>query len=117
MFADEIVAVSWWLLTNEVVTEVPSQTTTELLLKLSPFTVREKLPPPAVALFGESEDTPGDDGHEEQEMAGSKKISGTAKSANIFIAAIIAAIITAVGVHRNFANLIRQPIRINSIRV
>ncbi len=33
MFVDEMVAVSWLLLTNDVVREVPFQTTTALLLK------------------------------------------------------------------------------------
>ena len=66
-----IAAVSCLLLTNDVVRDVPFHTTTALLSKLLPFTVRVIPLPPTVALVGESEATDGVDGHEEQEMAGS----------------------------------------------
>jgi hypothetical protein len=53
------------LLTNDVVRDVPFHTTTALLSKLLPFTVRVKPLSPTVALVGESEATDGVDGHEE----------------------------------------------------
>ena len=79
-----IVTVSCLLLTNDVVRDVPFHTTTELLLKLPPFTVRTKPAPPAVALLGESELTDGVDG-QEQETAGSKKIANAPKRGRPFI--------------------------------
>jgi hypothetical protein len=66
---------------------VPFHTTTELLLKLPPFTVRTKPAPPAVALLGESELTDGVDG-QEQETTGSRKIANAPKRADFFIVAI-----------------------------
>ena len=82
----EIVAVSWLPLTKDVVRDEPFQTTTELLLKLPPFTVSENPAAPAVALFGEIEATEGVDGQPPQETAGSSKIADAPKSADIFIA-------------------------------
>ncbi len=79
-----IITVSCLLLTNDVVRDAPFQTTTELLLKLLPFTVRTKPAPPAVALFGESELTEGVDG-QEQETTGSKKIANAPKRGRPFI--------------------------------
>ncbi len=79
-----IVTVSCLLLTTDVVRDVPFHTTTELLLKLPPFTVRTKPAPPAVALLGESELTEGVDG-QEQETAGSKKIANAPKRGRPFI--------------------------------
>lgn len=64
-----IVAVSCLLLTNDVVRDVPFHTTTALLSKLLPFTVRVRPLPLAVVLVGESEVTDGVEGQEEQEMA------------------------------------------------
>jgi hypothetical protein len=72
------------LLTNDVVRDVPFHTTTELLLKLPPFTVRTKPAPPAVALFGESELIEGVDG-QEQATEGSKKIANAPKRGRPFI--------------------------------
>lgn len=72
------------LLTNDVVSDVPFHTTTELLLKLPPFTVRTKPAPPAVALLGESELTDGVDG-QEQETTGSRKIANAPKRGRPFI--------------------------------
>lgn len=74
-----IVAVSCLLLTNDEVRGVPFHTTTELLLKLPPFTVRTRPDPPAATLLGESEDTDGVDGHEEQETAGSRRMANAPK--------------------------------------
>jgi len=84
-----IVAVSCLLLTNDVVTDVPFHTTTELLSKFLPFTVRTKPLPPTVALLGESEATDGVDG-QEQETAGSRKIANAPKTkrGDFFIVAI-----------------------------
>lgn len=50
-----ICAVSWFALTNVVVRLLPPHCTTEVLMKLLPFTVRVKAPEPALALFGERE--------------------------------------------------------------
>jgi hypothetical protein len=72
MFVDGIVAMSCVLLTNDVDKVAPSHVATELPLKLWPFTVRVKPAPPAVALFGEIEDTDGVDG---QETIGGKNIA------------------------------------------
>jgi hypothetical protein len=81
--------VSCFPLTNDVVTDVPFHTTTELLAKLLPFTVRTKPSPPAVALLGEIELTDGADG-QEQETAGSRKIANAPKRkrSDFFIVAI-----------------------------
>jgi hypothetical protein len=79
-----IVVVSWWPLTNDVVWAVPFHTTTELLLKLPPFTVRTKPAPPAVAVLGESELTDGVEG-QEQETAGSRKINNAPKRGDFLI--------------------------------
>ena len=86
----EIVAVSWLLLTNDVVSDAPFHTTTELLLKSWPFTVRTNPAPPAVALLGEIEVTDGVDG-QEQETTGSKKIANALKVSELFIVDIGAA--------------------------
>ena len=83
-----IVAVSCLLLTNDVVTDVPFHTTTALLSKFLPSTVRVKPLPPTVALVGESEVTDGVDGQEEQETAESRKIANAAKRGDFFIVAI-----------------------------
>jgi hypothetical protein len=83
---DEIAAVSWLLLTNDVVRGEPFQTTTALLLKLLPVTVSENPAPPAVALLGEIELIEGVDGQLPQETTGSNKIANAPKSADIFIA-------------------------------
>ncbi len=90
MSVEGIVAMSCVLLTNDVVKVAPSHVATELLLKLWPFTVSVKSAPPAVALLGESEDTDGVDGQEEQETAGSRKIANTPKRkrGDFFIVAI-----------------------------
>jgi len=90
MFVDETPAVSWLPLTNDVVRDEPFQTTTELLLKLPPSTVRTNPDPPAVALLGEIEVTDGVAGHPPQETTGSNKIANPPKSADI---------VTAIGVH------------------
>jgi len=84
-----IVAVSCLLLRNDVVRDVPFHTTTALLAKLLPSTVRTKPLPPAVALLGESELTDGVDG-QEQETAGSRKIANAPKRkrGDFFIVAI-----------------------------
>lgn len=84
--AAEIEAVSWLLLTNDVVRGEPSQTTTALLLKLPPFMVRTNPSPPAAALLGEIELTEGVAGHPPQETAGSSKIANVPKIADTFIA-------------------------------
>ena len=86
MFVDEISAVTWLPLTNDVVSGAPFQTTTELLLKLPPFTVKTNPVPPAVALLGEIEVTEGVAGQPPQETTGSKQIANAPKSADIFIA-------------------------------
>jgi hypothetical protein len=78
-----IAAVSWWPLTNDVVSDVPSHTAIEPLLKLLPFMVRTKPAPPAVALLGESEDIDGVDGQEEQETAESKNIANIPKRSDL----------------------------------
>jgi hypothetical protein len=78
--------VSWLLLTNDVVWGEPSQTTTALLLKLPPFTVRTNPAPPAVALLGEIELTEGVAGQPPQETTGSNKIANAPRSADTFIA-------------------------------
>ncbi len=83
---DEIVTVSWLLLTNDVVRGEPFQTTTALLLKSPPFTVSENPGAPAVALLGEIEVTEGVAGQPPQETTGSNKIANAPKSADIFIA-------------------------------
>lgn len=67
MFVDETSAVSWLPLTNDVVRDEPFQTTTELLLKLPPFTVKTNPAPPAAVLLGEIEVTDGVAGHPPQE--------------------------------------------------
>lgn len=85
MFDAGIVAVSWWLLTNEGVTDEPFHTNTELLVKLPPFTVRTKSGPPAVALFGESELIDGVEG-QEQETRKSRQIANAAKRGDLFVA-------------------------------
>ena len=82
----EIAAVSWLLLTNDVVRGEPFQTTTASLLKLLPFTVSENPAAPAVALFGEIEVTDGVAGQPPQETAVSDEIANAPKSADIFIA-------------------------------
>jgi hypothetical protein len=87
---DEIAAVSWLLLTNDVVCATPSQTTTELVAKLPPFTVRANPSPPAVALVGEIEVTEGVDGHPPQETTVSNKIANAPESVDSF---------TAIGMH------------------
>ena len=74
-------------LTNAVVWAVPFHTTTELLLKLPPFTVRTKPDPPAAALLGESELTDGVDG-QEQATAGSRKIANAPKRGGFFLIAM-----------------------------
>jgi hypothetical protein len=86
MFVDEISAVTWLPLTNDVVRGAPFQTTTELLLKLPPFTVKTNPAPPAVALLGEIEVTDGVAGQPPHETNGSNKIANAVKSADIFIA-------------------------------
>lgn len=83
----EIAAVSWLLLTNDVVRGEPFQTTTALLLKSLPFTVSENPAAPALALLGEIEVIEGVAGQPPQETAGSKKIANAPESANILIAA------------------------------
>ena len=70
-----------------MVRDVPFHTTTALLSKFLPFTVRVKPLPPTVALFGESELTDGVDG-QEQAMAGSRKIANAPKRADFFIVAM-----------------------------
>jgi hypothetical protein len=80
------VVVSWWPLTYVVVAAVPFHVTTEVLLKLLPFTVKTKPAPPAAALLGEIELTDGVDG-QEHEMAGSRKNANAHKSANFLIVA------------------------------
>jgi hypothetical protein len=86
------VAVSCLLVTNDDVKVVPFHTTTELLLKLPPFTVRVKPAPPAVALVGEIELSDGVDG-QEQETEGSRKSVNAPKRDNRFI------VIVAIRVH------------------
>jgi hypothetical protein len=86
MFVDETSAVSWLLLTNDVARAEPFQTTTALLLKLPPFTVKTNPAPPAVALFGEIEVTDGVAGQPPHETNGSNKTANAAKSADIFMA-------------------------------
>jgi hypothetical protein len=86
-----ITAVSWLPLTNDVVEAVPFHTTTELLLKFLPFTVRTKPAPPTVALFGEIEVIDGVDGHE-QERPGSKTSANAPKRGNLFVSAILVTI-------------------------
>lgn len=86
MFDEETVAVSWLLLTNEVARAEPFQTTTALLLKLPPLTVKVNPTPPAVALLGEIELIDGVGGQPPQETIGSNEIANTAKSADIFVA-------------------------------
>jgi hypothetical protein len=81
--------VSCLLLTNDVVTDVPFHVTTELLLKLLPFTVRTKPSPPAVAVLGESELTEGVDG-QEQQTAGSRKSANAPKRSDFLVVAISA---------------------------
>lgn len=83
---EEIAAVSWLRLTNDVVRGEPFQTTTALLLKLLPFTVNENPAAPAVALLGEIEVTEGVAGQPPQEMTGSNKIANAPKSADILVA-------------------------------
>jgi hypothetical protein len=78
-----IEAVSWLPLTNDDVTDTPFHTTTELLSKFLPFTVRTKPAPPTVALLGESELTDGVAG-QEQAMAGSRKIANAPKKRGDF---------------------------------
>jgi len=82
----EIAALSWLLLTNDVVKAEPFQTTTALLLKLPPFTISENPAAPAVALLGEIELIEGFGGQPPQETTGSNKIASAAKSADIRIA-------------------------------
>jgi hypothetical protein len=81
-------AISWLLLTNDVVRGEPFQTTTASLLKLPPFTVRENPSAPALALLGEIEPIEGVAGQPPQETAGSNKIANAPKSADILIGAI-----------------------------
>jgi hypothetical protein len=88
---------------------VPFQTTTELLLKLPPFTLRANPPAPAIALLGEIEVTAGVAGQPPQETTGSNKIANAPKIADIFIVAI--------GVHRHLASFGTPSTKINSIRV
>jgi hypothetical protein len=83
-----IVAVSWLLLTNDMVREVPFQTTNELLLKFLPLTVRTNPAPPAVALFGEIEVIDGVDGHE-QEIRESPKSTSALKTSAFFLPAVV----------------------------
>lgn len=92
MFDAGIVAVSWWLLTNDDVMDVPFHTNTELLLKLPPFTVKTKSPPPAVALFGEIELIDGVDG-QEQETSESRQIANAHKRGDFFIVVAIRVLI------------------------
>jgi hypothetical protein len=82
----EIAAVSWLLLTYDVVRGEPFQTTTALPLKSPPFTVSENPAAPAVALLGEIEVTEGVAGQPPQETTGSNKIVNAPKSTDIFIA-------------------------------
>jgi hypothetical protein len=86
MFVEKTSAVSWLPLTNDVVRGEPFQTTTALLLKSLPFTVRTNPTAPAVALLGEIEVIEGVAGQPPQEAAGSNKIANAPKSDNIFIA-------------------------------
>ena len=83
---DEIVAVSWLLLTYDVVRDEPFQTTTALLLKSLPFTVSENPTAPAVVLLGEIEVTEGVGGQPPQETTGRNKIANAPKSADSFVA-------------------------------
>jgi hypothetical protein len=85
MFVEKTSAVSWLPLTNDVVSGEPFQTTTELLLKLPPFTVKTNPAPQAVALVGEIEVTDGVAGQPPHETKGSNKI--------------VSAAIIAIGVH------------------
>jgi hypothetical protein len=80
-------AISWLLLTNDVIRGEPFQTTTALLLKSLPFTISENPAAPALALFGEIEAIEGVAGQPPQEMAGRNIIANAPKSADIFIAA------------------------------
>jgi hypothetical protein len=82
---EEIAAVSWLLLTNDVVWGEPFQTTTALLLKLPPFTVKTNPAPPVVALLGEIELTDGVAGQPPHEKSGSNKIANVAKIVNALI--------------------------------
>lgn len=82
MFDDGIVAVSWWLLTNDDVRGVPFHTNTELVPKLPPFTVRTKSGPPAVALLGEIELIDGVEG-QEQETRESRQIVNAGKTSKV----------------------------------
>jgi hypothetical protein len=82
-----MIAVSWLLLTNDVVRGEPFQTTTALLLKSLPFKARTNPAAPAVALVGEIEVIEGVAGQALQEMRGSNKIAKAPKSAHILIAA------------------------------
>jgi hypothetical protein len=82
----EIATVSWLLLTNDVVSGEPFQTTTALLLKLPPFTLSDNPGSPAVALLGEIEVIDGFAGQPPQDTTGSNKIARAPKSADIFIA-------------------------------
>jgi hypothetical protein len=95
-----IVTVSCLLLTSDIVRDVPFHTTTELLPKLPPFTVRMKPGPPAVALVGEIEVIDGVDG-QEQETTGSRKIANAPRRGDFFIVAIVAIIIVAIGANRS----------------
>jgi hypothetical protein len=83
-------AVSWLLLTNEVVSGEPFQTATALLLKSFPFKVRTNSAAPTVALVGEIEVIEGVAGQALQETRGSNKSDRAPESANIPIAAISA---------------------------
>ncbi len=80
-------AVSCLLLTNDVVKEAPFHTTTALLSKFPPLTVRTNPPPPAEALFGESEFSDGVEG-QEHETAGKKKIANTPERRRCFFVVI-----------------------------
>jgi hypothetical protein len=91
-----IVAVSWLLLTNDMVREVPFQTTKELLLKFLPLTVRTKPAPPAVALLGEIEVIDGVDGHE-QEITGSPKSNSRLDRSAFFLAVIVTIRVSCLG--------------------
>jgi hypothetical protein len=83
---EEIAAVSWLPLTNDVVRGEPFQTATELLLKLPPFTVKVNPTPPAAALLGEIELTEGVAGQPPQETRVGNKMANAPKSADILIA-------------------------------
>jgi hypothetical protein len=88
MFEEGTAAVIWLLLANVVAKAVPFHTTTELLRKFPPFTVRVNPSPPTVALFGEIEVTEGVGGQPPQEARGSSRIANARQSADLFIIAV-----------------------------